>query len=997
MNYLKLKRSMFLGAVSIFALTQTVHGANENSVFDNLGSVSANSSSGSSYAGANEVAPTIYPTAKEIADAIKYSLSVGYVKQDANVPAMKNLHNRVGMYESVASGYLLHKYSDRVGRDVAKIPGLVDSELRRLRAQHKRNLELLKTMGTIVDQVIYENFKNRRNNSKLQGLIGAKQDGAIGPKSKAKSVQVVQDTIRDDLALKDRIYILEWDSVVANRIKDSVYASNILSTGYPYVPKQGDGVAPVRLPQLVTVASRLEQIQGIMEEEATEVRVWNKEPSVEIQQPASQDNQPAKKKSQVVAATPTPQPDEEDDLANLDFAELEEPEIEVKPFYVRAMADDSYAAGFENDLNAKSPKKAPGKVFFWGPMDLEVYANRRVYGSNTNVTTDHLENGILPPAHRRELHKAHDITETLVHSLQVNTTNFAPQAGSLGMGRFVGDSENTFYHFTGHDITRLKGEQKLVVSPGKHDIKLDFEWRHANYGRGDCVSTVGIGNKQLYKGKEVSFTFEHTFKVKKKTPYLLKYEVSCPSGQDSQLVKPSNSYDGFEQFSITGKAGYSDILQTKKPIVNRVDIFNQGDDYEPPVLSVYELSKDASVKREGNVRFDLLDINALTSESQARGLRDGRHDKQLVVTGEFIPQVAGLYEFGIGTKTNVCTTSIPYLERVQNDYSTWWNARLDEYNFGDAKRLVNNNKNKKPYELFTDANYSHHGDGIVDRRDRTPNDLENLASPDSSIVSAICRGPDGNGWLAGPSVNIALNGKFVGNNGRINDMFLHGKKGVAYGPLDSFTRGNTGFQTVPVVVTEDMVGKPQRLEFHVSSNITYDDTAFENFTNSKKYGAAVYDVDIEKSKGFKVPQVFWASDINPGHQRVYLSMRAPNEVYYRPFTANDFVKVEPQEALTETTVKAFVEEPLADDEMADWEASLMGDEDMSMSDIEEDLGSLEDGMDTLGDDMGSLEDDMSMSDLEDDMGSLEDDMGTLGDDDMGTLDDGDSLETNDDF
>ena len=142
------------------------------------------------------------------------------------------------MYESVASGYLLHKYSDRVGRDVAEIPGLVDSELRRLRAQHKRNLELLKTMGTIVEQVIYENFKNRRNNSKLQGLIGAKQDGAIGPKSKAKSVQVVQDTIRDDLALKDRIYILEWDSVVANRIKDSVYASNILSTGYPMSPNR---------------------------------------------------------------------------------------------------------------------------------------------------------------------------------------------------------------------------------------------------------------------------------------------------------------------------------------------------------------------------------------------------------------------------------------------------------------------------------------------------------------------------------------------------------------------------------------------------------------------------------------------------------------------------------------------------------------------------------------------------------------------------------------
>ena len=159
MNYQKIKRSVCIGAVTMFALTQTVHGANENSVFDNLGSVSANSNSGSSFAAANEVAPTIYPTAKEIADAIKYSLSVGYVKQDANVPAMKNLHNRVGMYESVASGYLLHKYSDRVGRDVAEIPGLVDSELRRLRAQHKRNLELLKTMGTIVEQEFTKTLK----------------------------------------------------------------------------------------------------------------------------------------------------------------------------------------------------------------------------------------------------------------------------------------------------------------------------------------------------------------------------------------------------------------------------------------------------------------------------------------------------------------------------------------------------------------------------------------------------------------------------------------------------------------------------------------------------------------------------------------------------------------------------------------------------------------------------------------------------------------------
>ena len=40
MNYQKIKRSVCIGAVTMFALTQTVHGANENSVFDNLGSVS---------------------------------------------------------------------------------------------------------------------------------------------------------------------------------------------------------------------------------------------------------------------------------------------------------------------------------------------------------------------------------------------------------------------------------------------------------------------------------------------------------------------------------------------------------------------------------------------------------------------------------------------------------------------------------------------------------------------------------------------------------------------------------------------------------------------------------------------------------------------------------------------------------------------------------------------------------------------------------------------
>ena len=47
-----------------------------------------------------------YPTEKEIVRAIKYSLEVGYVMQDAAVPVMKDMHSRIGMFSSVSSMYL---------------------------------------------------------------------------------------------------------------------------------------------------------------------------------------------------------------------------------------------------------------------------------------------------------------------------------------------------------------------------------------------------------------------------------------------------------------------------------------------------------------------------------------------------------------------------------------------------------------------------------------------------------------------------------------------------------------------------------------------------------------------------------------------------------------------------------------------------------------------------------------------------------------------------
>ena len=46
----------------------------------------------------------------------------------------------------------------------------------------------------------------------------------------------------------------------------------------------------------------------------------------------------------------------------------------------------------------------------------------------------------------------------------------------------------------------------------------------------------------------------------------------------------------------------------------------------------------------------------MSDYSQKAGLRDGLHDKQQILSSQFIPKHEGVYEFIIETESNVCTT-----------------------------------------------------------------------------------------------------------------------------------------------------------------------------------------------------------------------------------------------------------------------------------------------------------------------------------------------------
>ena len=618
---------------------------------------------------------------------------------------------------------------------------------------------------------------------------------------------------------------------------------------------------------------------------------------------------------------------------NIAFGELDfgEEEVEVGAFYIKPLEDD-YTSGWHNDLKAKKPKKVPGDVFFWGPMSVDVYAHRRTYGKGSSIIKEDLRSDMLTHRMVQRLHQAQTIEEIKAASLKVNSTGYTPSASTLGEGRFIDDTSGRFYQFTNGNVTALHGKIPLVVGKGRHDVTLTFSWRHQLFGKGQgkLLADVKIGGKQVYVGDNLDYTFEYTFKNKKRTPYELSYKVTCEPHVNTR------HYKGFSKFEISGFAGNKPIPFAKRKVINRIDAFGQGNEYTRSVMSVIEVTEGGTKRKEGNITFDLNGISVLTPESQATGLRHGVHDRQYVIKGEFIPKKAGYYEFGIGTQTNVCTVTHPDLEALQNPrnqpnkHSPWNNSYKNVT--GNITPLIEEHFDKTPQEIFSMGRFSH-------------GDLGNYPLNNEYVYHACKSQEDGaDAYLAGASVNVMFNGEFVGNNGAINAMRYRLYGGGLSATNDRpITFGDTGYQTVPVYVSKNMVGEPVEVAFHVSSNITYGDTKSETFTYSTRYGAALFDVGSQKGKPY------WASDRAPGYQNVYLTMRAPNEIYYRPFTAEDFVPIEAT-GMREVEIEVEIVEIEEEQGEMDWETSLMDNEEAEEEDIfgsttDNELGILEDEAD----------------------------------------------------
>ena len=639
--------------------------------------------------------------------------------QDAAVPVMKDMHSRIGMFSSVSSMYLRLKYKTT---NLAKIVPAIEKQLQPLLAQHQQNTEWLQTAGVLAQQVLDYNYKNRQANGQFQRLIGVRADGAIGNGTKMAAVKLINDRIAQDQQLVQRIFDLMWEQKAAEVLADTHYGHFLLENKgkKPYIHSEGEGdVARIDLPRRMTIPNWIDIMYN---------------PKY---QNMNSDGQPAEEPSTF----------EEFGVLDDNMDSLWNAQEEVER-YIKATRLTEFEQAFMTDPDARS-KNPNSAVFFYHPMQMELHANRRIFGGGSSEVVSSAD--ILTPAQRDAFAGYFTSDNMLVEKMAVNAVNFVPQGQLLGQAvRKEGDPATAGF-FSNSDIYRMSGEVKLVVQD-KSEINLDFFWKHSQHEAGECTAVVTAGGKEVKQFQNNTYSWSLVVdpqkRNKKRITAPIKLDVSCPAGDGSQ--------SGFEAFGIKGyyvhpdnplKTG--DIPHVQGKTENRNDVFALGDRYNPPVMQVLEYSKNGSVKGSGHIFYDLQKINALSDYSQKAGLRDGLHDKQQILSSQFIPKHEGVYEFIIETESNVCSTA--------ESPANFQMPIVTE----EAKRAAETARRKIDW-----SKWGANGDHNMGKGDLTALAQDNAPRVAKDIVSSeeVCSGFK----LSHPEVIITANEQAVGSNGIVD-------------------------------------------------------------------------------------------------------------------------------------------------------------------------------------------------------------------------------------
>ena len=359
--------------------------------------------------------------------------------------------------------------------------------------------------------------------------------------------------------------------------------------------------------------------------------------------------------------------------------------------------------------------------------------------------------------------------------------------------------------------------------------------------------TMNIANEASLRGHN-NISCEYTFSVNGK-----KVEKSTAPRFSSRKPFPRGEYDLSYRYACNGATnndvgidkidfafyteGGQKLPVVSLPYVNR----NKGyraTKYESPVLDVRVFENQGTNEKAGVLPVNLTKVNLLSKAPQEGGVFEETHATSKFFKGEFIPQKEGVYQFLIRTASNTCATQ----------------------NYARAKDQL---------EFRAPRNYGPHYNGQF-CTDSTANKIFYLSHP----IVVMTKGED---------MNV------IGATGQSDVVYARPTRDT-FGSFD---------------VAADEVGQPIPMTVQMFSNISENGQQTENYSQSQgvliadvfgEWGGLSWELTNDK-RGSKVTK--WADHQHQAFQSAAIYVRAPQDKYFRPLAADDFVAEEVQQVAVE--------------------------------------------------------------------------------------------------